>query len=103
MNTLDWEDANIGAVVRSEDINENSGDLFVPNFDLLSEEEQKRLASYKGDIEKVNVVSKFPLLPVKFSDEKVFGFQAQDYPGDQHIFRVLVPQGGVSVVDLYLK
>ncbi len=246
MSTLDWEDANIGAVVRSEDINENSGDLFVPNFDLLSEEEQKRLASYKGgsviatasamgdfkpekigitpdiyfedhdtpfinmafaynieiedkdailnmakedddtpiledlknindninsvstqlsfqkvsigfrkavaklmklgtekifdsshgvitmkmrdgalriyvmnndrlryapatitvkrgDIEKVNVISKFPLLPVKFSDEKVFGFQAQDYPGDQHTFRVLVPQGGVSIVDLYLE
>ncbi len=246
MNSLDWAGANIGAVVRSEDINENSGDLFVPNFDLLSEEEQSRLASYKGgsviatasamgdfkpenvgitpdiyfedhdtpfvnmafaynidiedkeailnmagedddtpvledpqnandnintvstqipyqkvsigfrkalaklmkintekifeashgvitmkmkdgalriyvmnddrlryapatitvksgDIEKVDVVSKFPLLPVKFSDEKVFGFQAQDYPGDQHTFRVLVPQGGVSIVDLYLK
>ena len=55
------------------------------------------------DIEKVNVISKFPLLPVKFSDAKRFGFCTQDYPGDQHTFRVIVPQGGVSVVDVYLK
>ncbi len=246
MSALDWEGANTGSVVRSENINENSGDLFVPNFDLLSEEEQKFLAAYKGgsviataskmgdfspeklginpdiyfedhdtpfinmafaynmdindkraildlvredddtpviedvtkvndsintvstqlsyqkvssgfrkalakllknntekifeashsviamkmkdgalrvyvmnndrlryapatitvkngDIEKVNVVSKFPVLPVKFSDEKVFSFQAQDYPGEEHTFRVLTPQGGVSVVDIYLK
>ena len=55
------------------------------------------------DIEKVNVISKFPLLPVKFSDAKRFSFGTQDYPGGQHTFRVIVPQGGVSIVDVYLK
>ncbi len=246
MVELDWAGANIGSVVRIEDVNDNSGDLFVPNFDLLSEDEKKQLAEYKGgsviatasamgdfkpesygikpdiyfedhdtpfvnmafaynieiadkdaimeilaenddtpilddpfnandiintiyqqipfqktssgfrkalaklvlasndklfeashpvvsmempdgairmyvindnrlvyasatieiknhDIDKVNVVSKFPLLPVKFSDAKRFSFGTQDYPGDQHTFRVLVPQGGVSIVDVYLK
>lgn len=247
MAELDWKKANIGAVVRTEHINENSGDLFVPNFDLLSEDEKQKLAAYKGgsviatasamgdfkpenygikpeiyfedhdtpfvnmafaynieiankdailevlaedddteiladpfnaedkintiyqlipfqkvsigfrkalamlvnasndklfestdpvvamempdgairmyvindnrltyasavieiknhDIEKVNVVSKFPLLPVKFSDERKFSFAtATDHPNGQHTFRVLVPQGGVSIVDVYLK
>ena len=246
MVELDWLGANTGSVVRTEHINDKSGDLFVPNFDLLSEDEKKMLAAYKGgsviatasaegdfkpenygitpdiyfedhdtpfknmafaynieiadkaaildavsedddtlilddpfnapeigntiwqqipfqkvsigfrkalaklmhastanlfeashpvvpmqmpdgairmyvindnrlvyasstitiknhDIDRVKVVSKFPLLPVKFSDEKRFSFWTQDYPGDQHTFRVLVPQGGVSIVDVYLK
>lgn len=246
MAEMDWAGANIGSVVRIEDVTDNSGDLFVPNFDMLSEEEKQQMASYTGgaviatasamgdfkpenygitpdiyfedhdtpfinmafaynidiadknsildlvsedddtviledpfhaedifntiyqqipfqkvsvgfkkalaklfmysydnlfeasnpvvamempdggirmyvinddrlryasatitiknhDIDKVNVVSKFPMLPVKFSDAKRFTFGTQDYPGGQHTFRVLVPQGGVSIVDVYLK
>lgn len=246
MAELDWKGANIGSVVRTEDINSESGNLFVPNFDMLSDEEKIKLSEYKGgaviatasamgdfkpenygitpdiyfedhdtpfvnmafaynieiadkqaildivsedddtpvlddpfnaedkintiyqlipfqkvsigfrkalakmvalttdnlfeashptiamempdgavrmyvmnddrlgyaastitikhhDIEKVNVISKFPLLPVKFSDTKEFSITAQDYPGDKHTFRVLVTQGGVSIVDVYLK
>lgn len=40
--------AHVGAIVRSEDLTEKCGNLFVPDFDLLSEEEKKAVASYKG-------------------------------------------------------
>jgi len=57
----------------------------------------------KRKIEKVDNVSKFPLLPVKFSDSGTFSVTTQDYPGENTTFRVIVPQGGVSIVDVYLK
>ena len=37
-----------GAMVRMEHLSERCGDLFVPNFDLLSEEEKQTIAAYKG-------------------------------------------------------
>ena len=54
------------------------------------------------DIKQVKNVSKFPLLPVKFSDKKEFNFTTSDKPLGQHTFRLLIPQGGVSIVDVYL-
>ncbi len=56
-----------------------------------------------SDIERVGNVSKFPLLPVKFSDEKNFSYTATDYPNGNRTFRLLMTQGGVSIVDIYLK
>ena len=55
------------------------------------------------EIDKVKNVSRFPLLPVKFSDDGNFGFAAQHTPNGCKTFRVLVPQGGLAVVDVYLK
>jgi hypothetical protein len=37
-----------GAMVRTEHLTDKCGDLFVPNFDLLSEDEKKAIAAYKG-------------------------------------------------------
>lgn len=37
-----------GAMVRMEHLSEKCGDIFVPNFDLLSEEEKKQIATYRG-------------------------------------------------------
>ena len=75
--------------------------IYALNDDLLHY--GKAIITIKEPIEKVENVSKFPLLPVKFSDKKQFGFTTQDYPGDQRTFRLLIPQGGVSIVDVYLK
>ena len=55
------------------------------------------------DLEKVENISRFPLLPVKFSDTGRFNYLSQDYPGDLHTFRLLIAQGGLSIVDLYFK
>ena len=57
----------------------------------------------KHDLEKVENVSRFPLLPVRFSDTGRFNYLAQDYPGDLHTFRLLIAQGGLSIVDLYFN
>ena len=75
--------------------------VYALNDDLLHY--GKAIVTIKAPIKKVQNVSKFPLLPVKFSDKKQFGFTTQDYPGDQRTFRLLIPQGGVSIVDVYLK
>ena len=239
---LNWAGAQMGAIVRSEDLSDACGDLFVPNFDLLSNEEQEQIASYRGGtvictaaaeflpeacgitpqlqftdeaspfrntvfafggkaidpeeilslaaepddtpgmedpfhapespyslthdmpyqkvsagfvkalaalikstysdrftsthpvipmqmadgairiyvlnddrlhyanaiittkspILRVKNVSKFPLLPVKFSSGDTFHFDSPTEPGDYRNFRVLVPQGGLAIVDLYL-
>ena len=48
LSELNWEGAHAGAVVRTEDLNDNCGILFVPNFDLFSEEEKKQIAEYTG-------------------------------------------------------
>ena len=73
--------------------------IYAINDDLLHY--GKAIITFKKGIEKVENVSKFPLLPVKFSDKKVFGFTTQDYPGGKRTFRLLIPQGGVSIVDVY--
>lgn len=73
--------------------------VYALNDDLLHY--GKAIITFKKAIKKVENVSKFPLLPVKFSDEKKFGFTTQDYPGGQRTFRLLIPQGGVSIVDIY--
>lgn len=52
MSKFMWELSKLGsvcnAIVRSEHITESSGDLFIPNFDLLSETEKHKIAAYKG-------------------------------------------------------
>ena len=73
--------------------------VYALNDDLLHY--GKAIITFKKAIKKVKNISKFPLLPVKFSDEKKFGFTTQDYPDGQRTFRLLIPQGGVSIVDIY--
>ncbi len=76
--------------------------LYVMNDDLLHYAEADITIS--SDMDKVENVSKFPLLPVRFSDTGDFRvFSSCDRPGDLHTFRLPVSQGGVSIVDVYLK
>ncbi len=75
--------------------------LYVINNDRLHYSDA--IITSKRYIKEVKNVSKFPLLPVKFSETGTFGFQAQDYPGDLRTFRVPVTQGSISIVDVYLK
>lgn len=76
--------------------------LYAMNDDLMHYAEANITVS--SGMEKVENVSKFPLLPVRFSDTGNFGgFLGQDYPGNLHTFRLLIAQGGVSIVDIYLK
>ena len=75
--------------------------LYAMNDDLLHY--GKAIITVNADIEKVTNVSKFPLLPVKFSATEEFTWTSRDYPGDYRIFRLLIPQGGVSIVDVYIS
>lgn len=75
--------------------------VYAFNDDLLHY--AKTVITFNGKIDKVKNISKFPLLPVKFSDQKQFTYTTQDYPDGQKTFRLLIPQGGVSIVDIYYK
>lgn len=75
--------------------------LYAMNDDLLHYGEAN--VTVKEKLEKVENISRFPLLPVKFSDTGSFGLSAQDYPGDLRTFRLLIAQGGLSIVDLHYK
>lgn len=55
------------------------------------------------DIKEVKNISKFPMLPVKFSDSGDFSFTTTANPEGKHTFKLLIPQGGISIVDVYLK
>ncbi len=74
--------------------------LYAMNDDLLHYEEAN--ITVNAEIEKVANVSRFPLLPVKFSDELNFSYKATDYPNGNRTFRLLIAQGGLSIVDIYL-
>lgn len=75
--------------------------LYILNDDRLHY--AKTVVTAKGEIEAVKNVSKFPLLPVKFSEDGMFNFASPHEPCGKRCFRVIVPQGGLGIVDLYLK
>ena len=75
--------------------------LYVVNDDRLNY--GQAVITMKHDVEKVCNVSRFPLLPVKFTDDGTFNFMSRDYPGQSRTFRVLIPPGGVSIVDVCYK
>lgn len=58
----------MGAVVRTENLKYASGLIFVPNIDVLSNDELEKVKSYKGGVVYTSVVSKKP----KFYDEIYF-------------------------------
>ena len=60
------------------------------------------LVTFHKPIREVKNVSKFPMLPVKFSKGD-FGFTTSTNPEGMDTFKLLVPQGGISIVDVYLK
>jgi len=72
--------------------------LFVLNDDRLHY--AKVLVTVRRRVERVDNVSKFPMLPVKFTSDGRFSFMSTAEPGDMRTFRVLVPQGGMSIVDV---
>ena len=55
------------------------------------------------DIREVKNISKFPMLPVKFSDSGNFSFTTTADPKGMHTFKLLIPQGGISIVDVYMQ
>ena len=59
--------------------------------------------TFHKDIKEVKNISKFPMLPVKFADNGDFSFTTSANPEGKHTFKLLIPQGGVSIVDVYLK
>lgn len=76
--------------------------LYIFNDDRLHY--GKSVVMAKKDVVKVNNISKFPFLPVKFSsDGKAFGHRTSRDPGTGRYFRVMVAEGGIAVVDVYLK
>lgn len=75
--------------------------LYILNDDRLHY--AKAVVTTKAGIKQVKNVSKFPLLPVKFSEDGVFRFASPHEPGNLRNFRVIVPQGGLGIVDLYLE
>ena len=60
------------------------------------------LVTFHKDIKEVKNVSKFPMLPVKFSQNGEFGFTTSTDAKGMHTFKLLIPQGGISIVDVYL-
>jgi len=72
--------------------------VFILNDDRLHYGET--LVTVTRKIKKVNNVSKFPMLPVKFTADGNFNFMSTAKPGDMRSFRVLVPQGGLGIVDI---
>lgn len=75
--------------------------LYILNDDRLHY--AKTVVTVNGEVEEVKNVSKFPLLPVKFSEDGVFNFASPHEPCGRRSFRVIVPQGGLGIVDLYFK
>lgn len=61
------------------------------------------LVTVDRDVREVKNISKFPMLPVKFSDSGNFSFTTTSEPGKMHTFKLLIPQGGISIVDVYFK
>ncbi|MBE7043320.1 MAG: hypothetical protein E7399_07505 [Ruminococcaceae bacterium] len=57
----------------------------------------------KQPIKEVKNISKFPLLPVRFSENGTFNFMSSHHPGNCRCFRVPIPQAGLGIVDLYLE
>lgn len=53
-------------------------------------------------IKEIKNVSQYPLLPIKFSDNKTFNWTSSTKSNGSHTFKVLVPQTGISIVDVYL-
>jgi hypothetical protein len=59
----------------------------------------------KHPIEQVVSVSKYPVLPVKFMDspDEAVGWMGKDSTGEERTFRVKVPPGGVTILDVLLR
>ena len=77
--------------------------MMVINDDRMHYAKADITINNRYSIKEVKVISSFPLLPVQFSDKGVFGFFGNADPKSGHTFRVLVPQGGISIVDVYLE
>lgn len=76
--------------------------LYIFNDDRLHY--GKATVEAKSDVLEVKNISKFPFLPVKFSsDGRSFGHRASRDCSEGRYFRVMVAQGGIAVVDVYLK
>ena len=55
-------------------------------------------------METVRVVSKFPVLPPRFVDDLQGGFSYVSHEeGEKYAFRIRLPFGGVSIVDVTLR
>ena len=63
--------ASFGAIVRTEELENTTGAIFVPNFDLLSDEEKNKVLSYKNGV----VICTAPSDYVKENVENYFSFE----------------------------
>ena len=71
-----------------------------------SSEEKYLLALVQSErpMETVRVVSKFPVLPPRFVDDLQGGFSYVSHEeGEKYAFRIRLPFGGVSIVDVTLR
>jgi len=59
----------------------------------------------KRDIERVDIITKYPVLPVRFMDELKISFQHnyKNEPDEKHAFKFNAPPGGMVVVDVTYK
>ena len=76
--------------------------LYILNDDRLHY--GKSVVMAKREVKMVQNISKFPFLPVKFSkDGKNFGHRSTTDTLQGKYFRVMIAEGGMSVVDVYLE
>ncbi len=61
------------------------------------------MVTFHKPIREVKNISAFPMLPVKFTDSAGANFTASTDPEGKDTFKLLIPQGGISIVDVYLK
>lgn len=69
-----------GAMVRMEHLSEKCGDIFVPNFDLLSEEEKKQIATYRGGAVICTASAEKGFCPEQYGIEPEIYFEDQHSP-----------------------
>lgn len=77
--------------------------MMVINDNRMSYVKADITINHRYKIKEAKTLSSFPVLPIQFSDVGKFGFFGNSDPSNGNTMRVIVPQGGISVVDVYLE
>lgn len=92
LSELNWEGAHTGAFVRTEDLTQSCGNLFIPNFDLFSEQEIKKIAQYKGGGVICTCTADFDPAKYKMTPQLQFTDEDSPFQNKVMVFGMEIPE-----------